>query len=479
MKALSILIIALLSQAVYGQGSYTLDDLLAHLSGTSRQVELASTLRQQQGHRYQAYQAQKRPQLRLELDLPNYSKTSTPVIQPSGAIAFQSIRQANSSLSLSASQAITKTGGTLFAQSNLRRFDNLSSDATQYNGVPVRVGIMQPILGYNRWKHQDGIQELALQEAELSYRADIEGLMAQGVARYFDVVAAAQDLDIAQSNEASNQRLQQITEERFNLGRASKDEKLQMQIEVNNASLQVATAQMALDGAVQRLEAFANLELAQSTSFPLPGLLDVGLLDLDLLLSQAQQHRPETLTYQRRMAQQADQAAQVHNDLGLQANLTASYGLARGSELLGDVYSDPFDEQFVNINVSLPILDWGRKRESLKVLALEKEAITKAYELDQANIESNIRILAQQIPQLSENVALRQDIMQAAQERYDIANQRYVLGTMDITYLSLAQRENDQARRAYTDALRQLWTTYYQLRLWTGYDIAEQRKITY
>jgi outer membrane protein len=51
-----------------------------------------------------------------------------------------------------------------------------------------------------------------------------------------------------------------------------------------------------------------------------------------------------------------------------------------------------------------------------------------------------------------------------ASEKYQIARERYVLGDLSITDLSIAFQENDQAKRDYVAALRDFWGAYYQLR---------------
>ena len=66
-----------------------------------------------------------------------------------------------------------------------------------------------------------------------------------------------------------------------------------------------------------------------------------------------------------------------------------------------------------------------------------------------------------------------------AGEKYQIAKDRYVLGNLSITDLSIAFQENDQAKRDYISALRDFWGAYYQLRYLSLYDFERNEKITY
>lgn len=64
-----------------------------------------------------------------------------------------------------------------------------------------------------------------------------------------------------------------------------------------------------------------------------------------------------------------------------------------------------------------------------------------------------------------------------ASEKYQIAQDRYVLGNLSITDLSIAFTEKDQAKRDFIDALCNIWAAYYRLRWLTLYDFEKGEKI--
>ncbi|MEX2336235.1 MAG: TolC family protein, partial [Fulvivirga sp.] len=59
---------------------------------------------------------------------------------------------------------------------------------------------------------------------------------------------------------------------------------------------------------------------------------------------------------------------------------------------------------------------------------------------------------------------------EVAQERYNVAQNRYLIGKIDITNLNIALEEKDEAKTSYIQALRSFWTAYYNLRRLTLYD---------
>ena len=57
--------------------------------------------------------------------------------------------------------------------------------------------------------------------------------------------------------------------------------------------------------------------------------------------------------------------------------------------------------------------------------------------------------------------------------------ERYVLGNLSITDLSIAFQEKDQAKRDYIAALRDFWGAYYQLRYLSFTTLKKIEKIIY
>ena len=108
------------------QSTIDLDQVLSSVIADSYAITSAKNQKEIARASYDFYKALLKPTIGLSATIPNFSKTSAPVIQPDGTISFTSIRQANSSVSLFATQVLASTGGTLFLNSDLQRFDDLS-----------------------------------------------------------------------------------------------------------------------------------------------------------------------------------------------------------------------------------------------------------------------------------------------------------------------------------------------------------------
>ncbi len=465
---------------IHGQNGISLDQVLQiarNKSFLSKSAKNTVDIAQQQ---FNVFQASLKPSIGLEGQIPGYFSSSSPITQPNGTIEFQRITQNNASLSLFATQEIAATGGRLFVQSDLQRFDDFTFNNSLYNGIPLRVGIVQPIFGFRSLKWQKEIAPQTLKESVRQYNVDIENTQVQTVILYSRILVANENFKIAQLNSEVNEKLIAIAEERLSLGKISEDEKLQLEIQLDNAKLNLRQSEYALEAAERNLWTFLGQDKGASiSSYDLPEPFPEIDINLSEALRMSEANRPELVAFQRRLAEAKRDVAQQKADAGPQVNVFASYGLARGSEVLQEVYSSPFTEQQVSLTFSIPIVDWGRRKSNVKMaeLALENE-IDRVMQ-EKAELENAIRLKVQEFQMLQRAVADQKKIKELAEKRFEIANERYVLGAISITDWTLAQREKDQTKRDYILTLSTYWVSFYELRMLTGYDFTLNQKIEY
>lgn len=464
------------------QSQVNLDDVLQSVFDNSFAVNSAANQKEIAQANFDFFKSQLKPSVSLRASIPNYSKTFSPVVQPDGTISFTSIKQSNSALSLFARQIIPSTGGTLFLNSDLQRFDDFSlADHTkQYNGIPLRLGINQPLFGFNPWKHNQNIQQLLQEESALNYNIQVEEAMGIATDLYFNILIAEQNLEIAKTNQLVNEKLLVITDERLLLGKVSKDEKLQLEIELNSAKLSVSQAGFQVEQSILNLYTYLGKEIPKGEiTFEIPELFEDILINTSELLNHYKTNRPELIAFEREKRETERDIAKAKADFGIRADLQASIGLARGAQNVSDVYTDPFNEQQFNISLLVPILDWGKKKSAVKQIKIQEENLTLAYEQQFLELENSIRQKALLFSRLQTDIDLLKQITDNADERFTISNERYVLGNIDITNLTLAQREKDQTKRNYINALKTYWVTYFELRALSGFDVIQNQEIIY
>ena len=164
---------------------------------------------------------------------------------------------------------------------------------------------------------------------------------------------------------------------------------------------------------------------------------------------------------------------------GLNATLNATFGLSNQGNLPRDVYVSPQDREFVELQLTLPIMTWGRNKARTEVARAAREFARQSVEQDKLTFEQEIFTQVTLLQMLQKQVKLTQVTDGIAADRYQIAKERFILSDLSVTDLGIATQEKDIARRDYILALRDYWQAYYSLRLLTLYDFELGRKIVY
>ncbi len=164
---------------------------------------------------------------------------------------------------------------------------------------------------------------------------------------------------------------------------------------------------------------------------------------------------------------------------GLNASLNATFGLTNQGPRPKAVYTNPQDREFVELQFTLPIMTWGRNRARMEIAKANQEFAQQSVEQAKLNFDQGIITQAALLQMLQKQVKLTSNADEIAQNRYQIAQDRFILSDLSVTDLAIAMREKDQAKRDYIIALRDYWQAYYNLRFLTLYDFEKDQKITY
>lgn len=475
-----IILLSILSITLNAQEIVTLDEILVELRSQSFSIKEAKGQRDIALFNNKIYKSTLKPQLRLDAVLPDFTNSTSEVRQPNGGVSFQKITQNSGYISLSGTQELTMTGGQLFAQSNLQRFDDFNDKTHFYNGVPFRIGLIQPLFGYNPHKYNRKIQSLLLSESSRKYNIDVENAHLATTKLYFDALIANEDQKIAQANKEINEQLLKITKEKYELGKVSKDEFLQLKIAMQNANLDAQQAKFSIEKSISLLYTIiGKTSPKENLTLLTPEVMDAIIIDIDFAIEALHLNRPEILEMKRKIIEEKDNISRQKSIFGIQTNLIASYGLASASEELAPIYKDPFAEQQIKLSISMPILDWGKRRSVVKIAELKHQTEMDRMKQFTLSLENRVRQIVIEFMQLQTEIELLQSIMKHANERAQITNERYILGDISVTDMTLAQREKNQIQRNYIQALKKYWVNYYEIRALTAYDFAKDENIIY
>ncbi|MES2332765.1 MAG: TolC family protein [Bacteroidota bacterium] len=456
-----------------------LPQVVAMAKSQSIAAKQASTLKENKYWQYKTYRSNYQPQLSLNGVLPAYTKSYTQVVQPNGSISFQSVRYNNSSLNLALSQSIASTGGTIFATTQMQRFDDFDRNSILYNGVPYAIGYSQPLFRFNQMAWDKKIEPLKYDESKQAFIESMEQIAIRSNGFFFDLLLAQVNLQIAETNLGNTQNILRIAHEKFDLGKISRNEILQLELEQLKAQKSVGISKRDLEIATLNLKAYTGLQNADKISLELPKDAIDMKVSTDKVLAEAFANRSDAIAFGRRVLEAKRDVDKAKGDNGLNASLTARLGFSNSAVTIPKVYQSPQNQQLIQLEFDIPILDWGRSKSRLKTAQANQQFTAYAVEQDKQNFIQEIHTQVTLFEMLKGQLELTSKADSIASEKYIIAKDRYVLGNLNITDLSIAFQEKDQAKRDYVYALRDLWSTYYQLRYLSLYDFELDKKIYY
>jgi outer membrane protein len=486
MKAKLLYIIIYILFCFRGYGFFPGDTLTLSLQEV---VELAKsksiaskqavTTKETKYWQYRTYQSNYQPQLSLNGTLPGYSKTFIEVVQPDGTVQFQSVHNNNSSLNLSFSQSIAATGGTVFGTTQLQRFDDFDRKNTLYNGVPFGIGYSQPLFQFNTLRWDKKIEPLKFDESKQAYIESMEQIAIKATGYFFDLLLAQVNFQIAETNLGNTKNILRIAKEKFDLGKTSKNEILQLELEQLKAQKAVGIAKRDMEIATLNLRSYTGLQNADKIALSLPYAITRMQVSADKVLAEAYANRSDAIAFVRRMTEAERDVSKAKGDNGLNAALTAQLGYSKSSTTIPKVYQAPQDQQQVQVIFTIPILDWGRSKSRTKTAQANLQFTKYAVEQDKQTFAQEIVTQVTLFDLMKDQLLLTASADSIASEKYQIAKDRYILGNLSITDLSIAFQEKDQAKRDYISALRDFWGAYYQLRYLSLYDFERNEKIIY
>lgn len=427
---------------------------------------------------YRTFVAQYRPSLTLTGTTPDYSNSLTRVwnsVTEQWTYVETNVLQNVGSLSLS--QNIGLTGGTISLNSDLTLENDFIKETNRYITAPLSVRLTQPLFRYNSLKWQKKTEPLKYSAAKQTYLSNIEAVHTQAVMNFFQLALAQINKQIAVMNLSNADTLYRIADGRYQLGTIAEDELLQMQLSYLNAETASKEADMNLRDREIRLRSFLGFNDNVRLELILPEEVPQLQVDVNEVLELAHKNNPEMLTQQLTLLTAQSNVAQAKAERGLNANLMASYGLRDQDPDFGLAYSNPNRSQGVRLGITMPILDWGLKRGQYRMAqsSLELAQVQSAQAL--TDFDQNLYLDVEQFNIQRNQVMIAAKSDTVATRMYLVTKQRFMIGKIAILELNNADTRKDQNRRAYVQALQNYWNYFYNLRSLALYDFLNKKPL--
>jgi len=458
----------------------TLDQVLQLAHDQSPQAIMAKHQFRAAYWSFRSFKAKYLPSLTMNATMPDFSRAFEREYDFStGQEYYVEKFRNNSSLSLALNQNIGPTGGSVFVNTQLTRFDEFGENKnTQYITTPVSIGINQPLFVYNPLKWEKKIEPLKYEEAKKSFLDAMEQVNGRAVSLFFNLVLAQMNLEIAKMNYSNSDTLYRIAQGRYNLGTIAEDDLLQMQLRLLNAGTALNQAGIDLQIREYQLRSFLGYNDNVKITLIVPNKIPDLTVNVSKALALAQKNNPDILDYQRQLLEAQSNMIQAKRQRGVNANLFASFGYTQQAPNFPDAYQNLLNQQHLRLGFTLPILDWGLNKGKYKLAQSNQEVVKTNIKQAKIDFDQEVILNVAQFNLQDDQVRIAAKADTIAWKRYVVTQQRFLIGKISVLDLNVAYSEKDVARRGYISALRQYWSYFYGLRRLTLHDFIQGRDLT-
>ncbi len=429
---------------------------------------------------YRSFRADLLPSLSLEGDAPNFNKSIFSNTLDDGTITFSQRTQSEASVGLSINQQFYPTGGRLSLSTGLTRLGIFNNEQTYlWQSTPLVVGINQPIFQFNSLKWRNRTEPLRFKISKKRFVEDMENLAFNTAQRFFDVLLAQINIEVAEFNLAVNDSIYSISQGRYNTGTIAENELLQSELAFLNAESALATAKINYLRTINDFKLLLGLPLDAELEVLPPAETPEVSVSIQKGLELANENNSTALQFRLNEIVAKRDLEQATRQSLFSANVIANFGLNQTSADFEDLYSDPENRQFFTVGFEVPIFNWGKQRAQINAARNQQKAVANDIAYQQQLFDLQVQNTIRDFLQLRSQVELASKSDTIAIKRYDVTKNRYLIGRVDVTNLNIAQNERDSARRSYIQALRNFWSGWYDLRRLTLYDFVSDEPIFY
>lgn len=419
---------------------------------------------------YRSYRADLLPEMSLSATLPFYSRSYSTYQESTGAYTYVKNDYVKSGANINISQNLWFTGGTLTLTSSLEYLKQLSGDRQQrFMTLPVAIRLNQPILGVNSMKWRRRIEPLRYSEAKANFLTATEQVTMQTIQLYFNLLLAQENVLTAKQNLQSTEQLLEAGKVKRKMGQISENELMQLELECLKARSTLTSYESNWRRNMYSLRTHLDIEEDEVLEPAVPDTLCALRLDYERVLNKALTNHSHALAIRRQQVEADYSVAQARGNLR-QVNLYAQLGYTGTEHQLAEAYRRLGSNQQAEVGLSVPLLDWGKRKGKLRVAQSNREVVMSQLKQEEQRFRQDLFVLVEQYNSQRQQLTIAMASDTLALRRYDSSVQTFMIGRISILDLHDARQSKDAARQARISELYDLWYLYYQLRSLTLWD---------
>ena len=427
---------------------------------------------------WRSYKADLLPEVSLSANVPTYNKRYSTYQREDGTHSYVRNDFMEVDGSLYVSQKIWPTGGTLSVESSLDWLRQMSGETSggkdQFMSMPIALTLSQPLFGVNSVKWNRRIEPLRYREAKASFLAETEQVAMRAISLFFNLLLANENVHIAEQNLQNAEKLYEVAKAKREMGTISQNDVLQMRLNMLNAQSSLTSTESSRKARMFELKAFLDVEEDILPIVP-EEIPEVTLVYQDVL-NHALENNAFATTMRRRQLE-ADYSVAYAKGNQRSVTLYAQVGYTGTASRMNEAYRDLLSKEVVQVGVSLPLLDWGKRRGQVKVAESNREIVRNQVRQQSQEFNQNLFVLTEQFNHQRQQLRIAEEADTIAQRRYHTNVETFKIGSISTLELSDAQTAKDEARQNRLAQLFNYWYYYYQLRSITLCDFERNQNI--
>ena len=448
----------------------TLDDCIAMARRQSIDAAVALGELRSAYWQWRSYRADLLPEVSLSGTLPSWNKRYSSYQQADGGLTFVRNDYLGLDGAVNITQELWPTGGTLSVKSSLDYLHQSSNSSprggregvNQFMSLPVAVTLSQPLFSVNHLKWNRRIEPLRYREAQARFLTETEQVAMQAINLYFSLLLAGERVNIARQNLQTAEKLYEVAQAKREMGTISQNDVLQLRLDVLTARSALTNAVSARQAAQFALRSFLDVEAPIEATVPEGSPSDLRLDYADVLAHALRNNALATTMRRRQM--EADYAVAAARANRQTVSLYAQLGYTGTADNLRGAYRDLLSNEVVQVGVTIPLLDWGKRKGQRRMAESNREIIQGQLRQQAQDFRQNIFILTEQFNNQAEQLRIAVEADTIARRRYHTNVETFKIGSISTLELSAAQTAKDEARQNRIAQLHNYWLYYYQLR---------------
>jgi len=477
-KIILVLFVTLImSQIVYAQKVYTLEESLNQAFSNSPNLIQSKISLEQQKLNLRAQRASLKSQFSLDVDPFSYSRQKS---YDSYNSKWFSSETKSAGASFGITQPIKWTDGSISLVNDFKwqEASNKTSGGSNTSfSHDVSIRFTQPLFTYNQTKMNLKELEYSLQNSQMSYAMQQLNIEKSVTSQFYQVYQAQQNL-ITKEEELKNQRQNyDIIKNKVEAGLIAKEELYQSEVNLATSESAFYSEEISLKNTKDDFKKLLGLDINEDLSV-LPNT-DVSKIKVISLNAEkhALEQRMELLQHKITLEKNLFSIIKAKAQSEFKGDLSVRVGLNALSNKVDNMYDNPNDNEQISISFTIPIFDWGAKKARVRSsqLSYESEKINMAEE--KKDIILSVRKICRNLPNLEREIEIKKKSIINAQHTYDINLEKYRNG--DITGMDLQQYQNQltTSQQAYTNAIISYKLEVLNLKIQTLWDYESKESI--